>query len=451
MASEELARPDAQLHLAGFFPFGPAYVWSEAERNDIYYDFAAWRQLAQAAERGLFSTLFLGDSQRLREHLGRITDTAVTGRPDQLVLFAHLAAVTERLGFVATLNTTYTDPVDLARRLASVDLLSGGRVGWNVVTTDNDWTGENFRRGGDVTHEVRYRRAEEHLALVTSLWSAWEPGAVATAASAPHWIRPGAVHEVAGTGSLSGVRARPSVPPSPQVRPVLFQAGESDEGREFAARHAQGIFSRYLQFDQALAFATDMRRRLVRAGRPADDLRIFPATRIILGDTDAEARARARWFGDRTWPDRRIRAVIEAVWGHDLSDHDVDGPPPHTDPVVPTQTLTHGVVNTNDRPLRTAAAWRELAEQRGWSIRQLVRHLNASIEFVGSPATVADELTRYVRAGAIDGLNLQPNAMPGGFDEVVDRLVPELQNRGVYRTAYEGTTLREQLGLAVPS
>jgi alkanesulfonate monooxygenase SsuD/methylene tetrahydromethanopterin reductase-like flavin-dependent oxidoreductase (luciferase family) len=430
VATPDVARPHARLHLAGFFGFGPSYVWSEAESPRVYYDFAGWRRLAQAAERGLFSTLFLGDSQRLREHLGRITDHSVTGRPDQLVLFAHLAAVTTHLGLVATLNTTFSDPVDLARRLATVDVLSGGRAGWNVVTTDNDWTGENFRRGGEVTHADRYRHAEEHLATVEALWAVWPDG--------------GDVPTPVVRGAR---RAWPSLPPSPQGQPVLFQAGESPEGREFAARHAEGIFSRYLRFEEALEFADDLRHRLVRAGRPEDDLRIFPATRIILDDTDAEARDKARWFRDRTWSDRRVRGAVEAVWGHDLSGHDVDGPLPATDPVVATQTLTNGVVNTSDRPLRTAKAWRELAAQRGFSMRQLVLHLNETVEFTGTPSAVADELARYVRAGAIDGLNLQPNSVPDGFDEVVDRLVPALQDRGVYRTEYEGTTLRDNLGL----
>jgi FMN-dependent oxidoreductase (nitrilotriacetate monooxygenase family) len=443
VAAAEPARPHARLHLAGFFGFGPAYVWSEAPSSEVYYDFAAWRQLARTAERGLFSTLFLGDSQRLREHLGRITDHSVTGRPDQLVLFAHLAAVTERIGLVATLNTTFTDPADLARRLATLDVLSGGRAGWNVVTTDNDWTGENFRRGAEVTHDDRYRVAEEHLSTVEALWAGWPEGAVSEDAGAESWSVPGAISPVV----RGARRAWPALPPSPQGQPVLFQAGESAEGRDFAARHAEGIFSRYLQFDAALEFATDLRRRLVRAGRPEDDLRIFPATRVILGDTDAQAREKARWFRDRTWSDRRVRAVVEAVWGHDLSDHPVDGPLPATDPVVATQTITHGVVNTSDRPLRTAAAWRTLAEERGFTMRQLVLHLNAAVEFVGTPSAVADELARYVRAGAIDGLNLQPNSVPDGFDDVVDRLVPALQDRGVYRTAYEGPTLRENLGL----
>lgn len=429
----------AQLHLAGFFGFGPSYVWSEAGHPTVYYEFEAWRALARAAERGLFSCLFLGDSQRLREHLGRITDHSVTGRPDQLVLFSHLAAVTERIGLVATLNTTFTDPADLARRLATVDVLSGGRAGWNVVTTDNTWTGENFRRGGDVTHDDRYTHAEEHLATVEALWSGWPAGALT--GDGGRWSH-GIDEMVRGHR-----RAWPALPPSPQGRPVLFQAGESDEGREFAARHAQGIFSRYLAFDEALAFATDVRDRLERHGRTREDVKIFPATRIVLGDTESDAREKARWFRDRVWSDRRVRSVVEAVWGHDLSDHDVDGPLPATDPVVATQTITHGVVNTSDRPLRTAAAWRELTEAKGWSMRELVLHLNDTLEFVGTPSSVADTLAHYVTAGAIDGLNLNPNGVPDGFDDVADRLVPALQDRGVYRTAYEGTTLRENLGV----
>ena len=436
-----------QLHLAAFFPFGPHYVWSEAARNDIYYDFDAYAQLARTAERGLFTAVFLGDSQRLREHLGRITDTAVTGRPDQLVLFAYLAAVTERIGLVATLNTTYTDPVDLARRIATIDTLSGGRAGWNLVTTDNGWTGANFRKGGYLANRDRYRQADEHLAICRALWDGWTPGAETPTATADTWAAPASIPTVRFDGAFYDVEARPSVPPTPQVQPVLFQAGESDEGRDFAARHAEAIFSRYLDFDAALEFANDMRARLVRAGRPADDLRIFPAARITLGDTTDEAIERSRCFQRATWTDRSVLAVIESVWGRDLSAVDPDGPLPADDPVTEEQTKTHGVVNSRDQPLRTAAQWRTLTEAKGWSIRQLVTHLTGSIEFVGTPNDVADELARYVHAGALGGLNLVPDSVPGGFDDVVDRLVPVLQERGIYPTEYAGATLRENLRL----
>ena len=428
-AAGDYRRPDARLHLNAFFPFGPIYVWDQAQRPEQYYEFEGFAQLARTAERGLFTAVFLGDSQRLREHLGRITDTAVTGRPDQLTLFAYLAAVTRRIGFVATLNTTYTDPVDLARRIATVETLSGGRTGWNVVTTDNAWTGENFRRGGYLSHADRYAHALEHLRTAQQLWDG----------------KPVELHS-----RFYDLAAAPSLPPSPQGQPVVFQAGESDEGRDFAARHAEAIFSRYLGFDAALAFADDMADRLAAVGRPRDDIAIFPGARITLGDTAADAEEKARWFHTATWTDRRIRSVLEAVWSCDLSDHDVDGPLPAFDPVDTEQTKTHGVVNSRDQPLNTAAAWRALAAERGFTIRQLVMHLDSSISFVGTPASVADELAHYVRSGAIDGLNLTPNAVPTGFDEVVDLLVPALQERGIYPADYPGSTLRDNLGLRAP-
>ncbi len=421
-----------ELHLAAFFPFGPHYDWSAVTDPTTYYDPETYAVLARSAERGLFSAMFLGDSQRLREHLGRVNDTVVTGRPDQLVLFAYLAARTRHLGFVATLNTTFSAPADLAARVATVDRLSAGRVGWNVVTTNDAWTGANFRRGGYLPRSERYRSAEEHLAVVHGLWDAERGAAVRHA---------GAHHDVVATATL---------PPSVQGAPVIFQAGESDEGRDFAARHAEGIFSRYLELEAATAFADDLRRRLVAHGRPEDDLRIFPAASITLGDTEAEAREKADWFHRRTWTDRMVVAVLEAVWGRDLSWLDPDGPLPDVDPVSAEQTRTHGVVNSRDDPLETAARWRRLAAEQDLTVRGLVDTLHASAAFVGTPGSVADRLAHHVRTGAIDGINLTPQSVPDGFDEVVDRLVPELQERGVYRTAYPGTTLRENLGLRPP-
>src|SRR5690606_2418693 len=288
--------PRRELHLAAFFPFGPHYDWTSVTDPTTYYDADTYAALARAAERGLFSAMFLGDSQRLREHLGRINDTVVTGRPDQLVLFAHLAARTQHLGLVATLNTTFSAPADLAARVATVDRLSGGRAGWNVVTTNDAWTGANFRRGGYLPRSERYRAAEEHPALVRALWDT-DRGAQVR--------RPGARHGLVATASL---------PPSAQGAPVIFQAGESDEGRDFAARHAEGIFSRYLEPAAAAAFAADLRGRLVAHGRPADDVRIFPAASITLGETEAEAQEKAEWFHRRTWTDRMVVAKIEAVW-----------------------------------------------------------------------------------------------------------------------------------------
>lgn len=426
-----------RLHFNLFFPFAPDYVWSQQPRTDIYYDFDALTAFVRSAERGLFSAVFFGESLRLREHLGTLNTDAITGRPDALVLFAHLAARTERIGLVATVNTTYFEPYDLARRIATVDILSGGRAGWNIVTTDSAWTGANFRKGGYLPHTDRYTHAAEHVDVVQALWDAWPESAPVTPLDAVEWAE-----------TYYRITARPEWPRSPQGQPVFFQAGESDQGRDFGARYAEGIFSRYLEFDAALDFSHDLGRRLVAAGRPADDLRIFPGTSIVLGDTDADARDRHEWFRDRVWTDRRTRAVIEKVWGRDLPDLDLDGPLPNEPPTIVKQSRSHGVMNSRDRPQAIAQKWRELARDRGFTVRELVRHLAPSAGFVGTPASVADRLTEYVRAGAIDGLNLTPTAFPDGLDEIIDRLIPELQDRGVYPSEYAGATLRENLGLS---
>jgi len=444
----DYVRPDARLHLNLFQPFGPVYEWHRTPRPEDYYEFEQYARLVRTAERGLFTAVFLGESLRLREHLGRLNDIAVTGRPDALVLFSYLAARTSRIGFVATLNTTYSDPVELARRLATVDLLSGGRAGWNVVTTHNAWTGENFRRGGYLDKADRYANAEEYVAAVQAIWDSFEPDAIAADPSAPSWLDPDAGPRVVRRGRFHDVDTVPSVPRSPQGQPVYFQAGDSDEGRDFAARRAEGVFTHRIEHHDGVAFTADLRSRARRYGRPGDDITVFPGASLVVAETDAEAQDKARHYRDHRLSDRRIRQVVESVWGRDLTDElDVDGDLPATGPSVPEQTVANGVVNSADDPVRTAERWRDLAAARGLTVRGLVHHLTAGPQFVGSPATVADQLAHLVRSDAFDGLNVAPDAFPDGLDDVVDLLVPALQDRGVYPEEYPGTTLRENLGL----
>jgi len=447
LRAEDYARPHARLHLNVFQPFGPIYDWSRTPRLRDYYEPDTYLALVQEAERGLFSAVFLGESLRLREHLGRLNDIAVTGRPDALALFAYLAANTSRIGLVATLNTTYTDPVDLARRIATVDLLSGGRAGWNVVTTDNGWTGENFRRGGFLDRDNRYLYAEEHVAAVQAIWDGFAPDAISTRRDAASWLRPDAVRPVDRRGEHLSARVLPQVPPSPQGQAVYFQAGDSDEGRDFAARRAEGIFTHHVEFAEAVAFTADIRRRARAYGRSGDDILVIPGASIVLGDTAAEADEKARHLRERFLTDRRVRQIVEEVWQEDLSAVDLDGPLPEHAPAVDRQSRTHGIVHTGHEPSAKIREWRAVSQARGYSIRQLVDHLTRARAFVGTPGDVADELAHFVRSDAFDGLNVTPDAFPDGLGDVVDRLVPELQERGVYPRDYPGTTLRETLGL----
>jgi FMN-dependent oxidoreductase (nitrilotriacetate monooxygenase family) len=424
-------------------------VWSDPASGS-QTDFESFRRVVQTAERGLFSAFFLGEGLRLREHLGRLHQLDVAGRPDAQTQLAALAAVTSRIGLVATQNTTYNDPFDLAHRLNSLDLLSGGRAAWNIVTTDNAWTGENFRRGGYLDHADRYTHAEAVVVAAKALWDAWE-GEPAVSADAAAWSRPGRPGRTAEavTGHYTA-RAASRLPRSPQGHPVLFQAGDSPDGRDFAARQADVIFSAHSGFPEAEAFAADIRQRTLRAGRPADDLKIFPGQEFVIGDTDADAEEKARWLRRAQITPQTALAFLENIWGTELSAYDPDGPLPDIDPVQEASGETRGAGFRGAQAKATADAWRERAEAEGLSIRELVIALNSTRGFVGSAGSVAATLQRYADAGIVDGFNITPWLIPSGLDDIVDRLVPELQERGIYPTEYAGETLRENLGLRPP-
>ena len=421
-------------------------VWTEPESGS-QTDFESFRHVAQTAERGLFSAFFLGEGLRLREHLGALHQLDVAGRPDAQTQLAALAAVTERIGLVATQNTTYNDPLDLAHRLASLDLISGGRAAWNVVTTDNAWTGENFRRGGYLDHADRYRHAEAVVVAAKKLWDAWD-AELAESPAADAWTAdtPSGLVEV-DTGHYRAT-GRSRLPQSPQGRPVIFQAGDSAEGRDFAARQADVIFSAHSAFDDAKAFADDIRQRTLKAGRPAGDVKIFPGQEFILAATDAEAEEKARWVRRKQVTPQTAIAFLENIWGTDLSAYDPDGPLPAIDPVQEVSGETRGAGFRAAQAKATADAWRERAEAEKLSIRELVIRLNSGRGFVGSPSSVAATLQCYADAHVVDGFNITPWLIPSGLDDIVDTLVPLLQERGIYPTEYAGDTLRENLGLA---
>ncbi|MET9101799.1 NtaA/DmoA family FMN-dependent monooxygenase [Streptomyces antibioticus] len=454
----DVPRPDARVHFGVFFQGVNHWtVWSDpASGSQI--DPANFRKVAQTAERGLFDAFFLGEGLRLREVDGRIHELDVAGRPDAVTQLAALAAVTDRIGLVSTSNTTFNEPADLARRLSGLDLLSAGRAGWNVVTTDNAWTGANFRRGGYLDHADRYRRAEEFLTVARALWDGWADewadewahGAVSGAADAPAWAAPDAVRRVRHQGPQFDVDLAPTLPRSPQGHPVIFQAGDSGEGRDFAARNADVIFSAHgNDFDDALAFAEDVRRRLRAAGRPEDDLRILPGTEIILGATEEEALEKKHWIRLQQVTPATALGVAGLLWGLDLSGRDADGPLPKEDPVVGENDGSFGARRVAD-PRAVVAEWREKAEANGWSLRETVIHLGPQRGHVGTPAGLADRFAHWVRHGAVDGFNVTPYLIPDGLDDIVNLLVPALQERGVYPDRYTGTTLREHLGLRAP-
>lgn len=439
-----------QIHLGAHFPgVNNTTVWSDPASGS-HIEFASFQRFAQVAEQGRFDFLFLAEGLRLREQRGRVHDLDVVGRPDTFGVLAALAAVTEHLGLVGTINATFNEPYEVARQFATLDHLSGGRAGWNIVTSWDAFTGENFRRGGFLGAGQRYERARSFVGAARTLWDSWAPGAVGVDPTTGEFLRDADAGAFAVEDDHFDIAGRFNVPASPQGHPVLFQAGDSDAGREFAAATVDAIFTRHAGLAEGRAFYADVKRRLPAYGRAAEDLLILPGATFVIGDTDAEAAELAHEvrLGQVSGP--TAIAFVERVWNRDLSDVDPDGPLPTVDPVVADRHVSQGRAAdraTHD-PFATAREWRAIAEAERLSIRELVVAVTARQNFIGSPRTVADAIDEYVQADASDGFILVPHLTPDGLAPFVDRVVPLLQERGVYRTEYEGTTLRDNLGLA---
>lgn len=441
------AAPRKQIHLAAHFPgVNHTTVWSDPTSGS-QIDFESFRALAATAERGTFDFLFLAEGLRLREVNGAIHDLDVVGRPESLTVLSALAAVTTHLGLAATVNSTFNEPYELAKRFATLDHLSGGRAAWNVVTSSDAFTGENFRRGGFLPRSQRYVRAAEAVDIATQLWASWADGDLIGDRSAGRYAAADAGRFEAVTSQFD-VAGRFGLPPSPQGRPILIQAGDSAEGRDFAARSADVIFTRHGTLEAGQAFHADVKGRLAAHGRQRDELLIMPGVTVVVDDTDAQAQEKAHHIRWQQVSGATAIAQAQLLWGIDLSDRDPDGPLPGEDPVIGSDIVRGRVAHTD--PGAVVARWRALAEAHGWSLRETVVHAQSRQSFVGSPQTVAAELDRYVQEDAADGFILVPHLTPGGLDDVVDRVVPLMRERGVFRDAYEGTTLRSHLGLATP-
>lgn len=444
-----MSKPLKQIHLGAHFPgVNNTTVWSDP-RAGSHIDFASFVHLAQTAERAKFDLVFLAEGLRLREQHGRIYDLDVVGRPDTFTVLAALAAVTERLGLAGTINSTFNEPYEVARQFASLDHLSGGRAAWNVVTSWDAFTGENFRRGGFLPREQRYSRARAFLETATELFDAWQGDEIIADKESGTFLSDPDAGRFAHRDDHFDIAGRFNVPRSPQGRPVILQAGDSDEGREFAASSADAIFSRHPGLAEGQAFYRDVKRRLARYGRSHDDLKILPAATFVLGDTDADAQERARVVSRQQFGDQTTIAFLERVWNRDLSDHDPDGPLPSVDPAVNGTPLAQGRADrlAAEQARQTVEQWRALAEAKGLSSREVLITVYGRQSFVGSAITVARAINRLVQNDAADGVILAPYITPGGIDEFADTVVPLLQERGVFRTEYTGTTLRDHLGL----
>ena len=385
MGSSDVLRPDAQVHFGVFFQgVNHTTIWSDpASGSQI--DFETFRHVVTTAERGLFDAFFLGEGLRLREQDGKILELDIAGRPDAIAQLSALAGITERIGLVATQNTTYNEPGDLARRLAGLDILSGGRAGWNAVTTDNAWTGENFRRGGFLDHALRYERAGQFIRTARAIWDSWADDAIASSTAGEFWSDPNAVrHRRPFDVAVRHLARRRRCRAAPRdirsfSRPGIRRRAEiSPRPMPMSSSPRHGT-----HFDDALAFANDIRARLLAAGRPADDIRILPGTQIVLAEKASEVEEKRRWVLEGQYTGQTALSLVGLVWGRDLSDRDPDGPLPEFDPVPAPISATRGAARDGKDPIAIAKEWRALAEAKNLSLRQVAIETSAALRLCG--------------------------------------------------------------------
>ncbi|WP_423066399.1 LLM class flavin-dependent oxidoreductase [Devosia sp. CN2-171] len=418
-------------------------AWRHPDADaDAGHSIDHYRGLAETAERGKFDLVFVADSpagwdgDKDPETRSRVSHSA---HFEPVTLWSALSQVTERIGFVATASTTYEDPYLLARKFASLDHISKGRAAWNVVTTGAD-VSKNFSIPGHPAHANRYERAEEFVDLVLDLWDSYEDDAIIADKTSGVFLDPAKVHRVGHKGKVFEVAGPLNVARSPQGRPVVVQAGASEPGRELAARTAEVIFTANQTLADAQEFYSDVKRRLPKFGRLAEELVIMPGIFPVLGGTEKEAQENYEFIQSLVHPTIAWSILRQYYVGVDLSGYSLDDKAPP----LPTDT------ELNKSRLKLVS---DLAA-RGLTLRQLYLSLATARghrTVVGTPEQVADAIGEWFHGGAADGFNIMPPVLPTGLSDFVDQVVPILQQRGWYRTEYEGHTLRENLGLVRPA
>lgn len=406
---------------------------------DANFNFGLLKRSIQTLERGRFDAFFMADHLAVLnmpvEALKR-SHTVTSFEP--FTLLSALAGATERIGLVATASTTFDAPYHIARRFASLDHISGGRAGWNIVTTSNPDAALNFGLEEHMEHGERYDRAREFYDVVTGLWDSWADDAFIRDVEAGIYFDPAKLHVLDHKGPHLSVRGPLNIARPPQGWPVIVQAGASESGRQLAAETAEMVFAAGSTLAAGQRFYADVKGRMESIGRDRDHLKILPGAFVVVGDTVEEARAKRATLDSLVHYESAIASLSIAL-GTDASGFDPDAKLP---PIPETNASKTG----RERVL-------ELAEREGLTVRQLAQRLGgyAGLAFVGTPATIADEMEEWLETRGSDGFNVMFPYLPGGLDDFVDRVVPELQRRGLFRKEYEGTTLRDHLGLPRPA
>jgi alkanesulfonate monooxygenase len=429
------------MHLAAFMR--PASIHTGAWRYpgawpDANFNLAHMRQMIRRLEAACFDAFFMADHLALLnmpvEALKR-SHTVTSFEP--FTLLSALSQVTERIGLIATGSTTFDFPFHIARRFASLDHISAGRAGWNIVTTSNPDAALNFGLDEHMEHGARYERAREFFDVVTGLWDSFADDAFVRDQASGVYVDPARLHVLAHKGRDYAVRGPLNIARPVQGWPVIVQAGASDAGRKLAAETAEAVFTSQGDLESACAYYRDVKGRMAKAGRNPDHMKILPACFVVVGDTVEEARAKRAHLDSLVDYANAIGSLSIAL-GHDAAAFDPDGPLPD----IPESNQSK---SGRERAIR-------LARRDNLTVRQLAQRLGgyAGLAMVGTAATIADQMQSWLEAEACDGFTIMFPYLPGGLENFCDRVVPELQRRGLFRTAYEGTTLREHLGLPRP-
>ncbi|MFD2422181.1 LLM class flavin-dependent oxidoreductase [Amycolatopsis pigmentata] len=429
-----------QLHLNAFL-MGVGHhesAWRHPATDPFgVADVRHFQRLAAIAERGTFDSVFLADGVQV---MGDIRHSAAHVF-EPITLLTALATVTSHIGLIATASTGFSEPYNLARWFSSLDHISGGRAGWNIVTSAGDRAAQNFNAAKASEHVDRYRRAAEFLEVTTGLWDSWDDDALVVDKNSGVFTDPGKVHEVNHRGLHFEVRGPLNSIRSPQGRPLLVQAGSSEDGKAFAARHAEAVFTAQQTFADGRSFYLDLKGRLARQGRSVDSLKVLPGLVPVLGSTEAEARKLAAELDDLIIPVRAVAQLTELI-GVDLTGHPLDERLPSLPPVA--------AINGAKSRFELV---RDLAEREKLTLRQLLGRLGGGRGhqvLAGTPEQVADHIEAWFAGGAADGFNVMPPLLPSGLEDFVDHVVPLLRKRGLFRTEYTGTTLRDHYGLPKP-
>lgn len=411
---------------------------------DAGVNFRHYASLARTAEAAKFDLVFMADSVAVRGTDAEVLSRGATryvAQFEPLTLLSGLAALTSRIGFVATASTTYNEPYHLARAFASLDQISGGRGGWNLVTSSNETEALNFGLKAHPEHADRYARAREFASVVLGLWDSWEDDAFPRDKASGVYFDEDKLHTLNHRGERFQVKGPLNVARSPQGRPVVVQAGSSEAGKDLAAETAEVIFTAQQTLEDARAFYVDVKGRLARYGRRPDDLKIMPGVSVYVAKSEAEAHDKYAELQNLIHPEVGLSLLSHMSGGFDLSAYPLDGPLPYDE------------IPETEGPKSRQALMIALAKREKLTIRELylrVAGARGHWTLIGTPSQVADQLEeRFLHHGA-DGFNVMPPSLPQGLDDFVALVVPELRRRGLFREDYEGRTLRENLGLARP-